>query len=74
MDVRKILQDLQYRINTTPESDQERGNAIRLRDRFLARLGLSMDDIIIVRTPDLASRRLWRLPPPWLILFSRLAA
>ena len=36
MDVRKILQDLQYRINTTPESDPERGNAIRLRDRLLA--------------------------------------
>ena len=50
MDVRKILQDLQYRINSTPESDPERGNAIRLRDRLLARLGLSLDDIIIVRT------------------------
>lgn len=50
MDARKILQDLQYRINTTPESDPERGNAIRLRDRLLARLGLSLDDIIIVRT------------------------
>ena len=50
MDARKILQDLQYRINSTPESDPERGNAIRLRDRLLARLGLSLDDIIIVRT------------------------
>lgn len=50
MDARKILQDLQYRINTTPESDPERENAIRLRDRLLARLGLSLDDLIIVRT------------------------
>ena len=50
MDARKILQDLQYRINSTQESDPERGNAIRLRDRLLARLGLSLDDIIIVRT------------------------
>ena len=50
MDARKILQDLQYRINSTPESDPERGNAIRLRDQLLARLGLSLDDIIIVRT------------------------
>lgn len=50
MDSRKILQDLQYRINSAPESDPERGNAIRLRDRLLARLGLSLDDIIIVRT------------------------
>ena len=40
MDVRKILQDLQYRINTTPESDPERGNAIRLRDRLLQQLWL----------------------------------
>lgn len=50
MDARKILQDLQYRINTTPESDPERENAIRLRDRLLARLGLSLEDIVIVRT------------------------
>lgn len=50
MDARKILQDLQYRINTTPESDPERENAIRLRDRLLARLGLSLDDLVIVRT------------------------
>lgn len=50
MDERKILQDLQYRINSTPKSDPERENAIRLRDRLLARLGLSLDDITIVRT------------------------
>lgn len=50
MDAHKILQDLQYRINTTPESDPERENAIRLRDCLLARLGLSPDDLIIVRT------------------------
>ena len=35
MDARKILQDLQYRINSTQESDPERGNALRLRDRHL---------------------------------------
>ena len=46
MDARKILQDLPYRINTTQESDPERGNAIRLRDRLLARLGLSLDGAI----------------------------
>ena len=49
MDARKILQDLQYRINTTPESDPERENAIRLRDRLLARLGLSLEDIVVIR-------------------------
>jgi len=28
MDARKILSDLQYRTNTAPEGDPERGNAI----------------------------------------------
>lgn len=30
-DAKKILMDLQYRIDSTPESDPERENAIRLR-------------------------------------------
>ena len=38
MDPKQILKDLNYRIETTPESDPERENAIRLRDRLLARL------------------------------------
>lgn len=50
MDARKILQDLQYRISTAPEGDPERENAIRLRDRLLARMGLTLNDLIIVRT------------------------
>ena len=50
MDARKILSDLQYRINTAPEGDPERGNAIRVRDRLLARLGMSLDDIVVVHT------------------------
>lgn len=50
MDARKILQDLQYRISTAPEGDPERENAIRLRNRLLARMGLTLNDLIIVRT------------------------
>lgn len=45
MDAKQILKDLQYRIETTPESDPERENAIRLRDRLLARFGLSLEEI-----------------------------
>lgn len=49
-DVKKILMDLQYRIDSTPESDPERENAIRLRDRLLAKHGMSLKDITEVRT------------------------
>ncbi len=49
-DVKKILMDLQYRIDSTPESDPERENAIRLRDRLLAKHGMFLKDIIEVRT------------------------
>lgn len=49
-DVKKILMDLQYRIDSTPESDPERENAIRLRDRLLAKHGMSLKDIMEVRT------------------------
>lgn len=49
-DVKKILMDLQYRIDSTPESDPERENAIRLRDRLLAKHGMALKDIVEVRT------------------------
>jgi len=47
---KKILMDLQYRIDSTPESDPERENAIRLRDKLLAKHGLTLKDITEVRT------------------------
>lgn len=49
-DIKKILMDLQYRIDSAPESDPERENAIRLRDRLLAKHGMSLKDITEVRT------------------------
>ena len=49
-DAKKILMDLQYRIDSTPESDPERENAIRLRDKLLAKHGMSLKDITEVRT------------------------
>lgn len=49
MDVRKVLANLQYRIQSTREGDPERENAIRLRDRLLAKNGLILEDIIEVR-------------------------
>lgn len=50
MDARKILKDLQYRIDTAPDDDPEKENAIRLRDRLLAKNGLRLEDITEVRT------------------------
>ena len=50
MDPRKVLKDLQYRIEKSAPDDPERGNAIRLRDRLLARFGLQLTDITDVRT------------------------
>ena len=50
MDVRKILRDLQYRIDTAPNDDPEKENAIRLRDRLIAKNGLRLEDITEVRT------------------------
>lgn len=47
--VKKILMDLQYRIESAPESDPERENAIRLRDKLLAKHGMSLKDITEVR-------------------------
>ena len=52
-DAKKILMDLQYRIDSTPGSDPERENAIRLRDRLLAKYGMSLKDITEVRTERL---------------------
>lgn len=49
MDAKKILKDLQYRIESAAESDPERQNAIRLRDRLLARFHMSLSDIVDVR-------------------------
>lgn len=50
MDPRKILKDLNYRIEIAEENDPERENAIRLRDRLLQRFGLQLSDICDVRT------------------------
>lgn len=41
----KVLRDLQYRIKVSDESDPERANAIRVRDRLLAKYGVSLEDI-----------------------------
>lgn len=41
----KILRDLQYRIEVSDDSDPEKANAIRVRDRLLAKYGLSLEDI-----------------------------
>lgn len=41
----KILRDLQYRIEVSDESDPERANAIRLRDRLIARYGITLDEV-----------------------------
>lgn len=45
MDPKQILKDLQYRIETSNPNDPERENAVRLRDRLLARFGLSLEEI-----------------------------
>lgn len=50
MDAKKILKDLNYRIESADENDPERENAIRLRDRLLRRFGLQLSDITDVRT------------------------
>lgn len=41
----KVLRDLQYRIKVSDESDPERANAIRVRDRLLTKYGVSLEDI-----------------------------
>lgn len=41
----KILRDLQYRIESSDETDPERANAIRLRDRILSKYNISLDDV-----------------------------
>jgi hypothetical protein len=46
MDPKEILRHLQYRINVTPDSDPEKENAIRLRDRLLAKYGMRLEDLI----------------------------
>lgn len=45
----KILRDLSYRIEVSSPDDPERENAIRLRDRLLAKYGLKLEDIQEVR-------------------------
>jgi hypothetical protein len=45
----KILRDLAYRIQVSRKDDPERENAIRLRDRLLAKYGLKLEDIQEVR-------------------------
>ncbi len=46
MDPKEILRHLQYRISVTPDSDPEKENAIRLRDRLLAKYGMRLEDLI----------------------------
>lgn len=41
----KILRDLQYRIEVSDENDPERANAIRLRDRLLAKYNLTLEEV-----------------------------
>lgn len=48
----KILRDLQYRIEVSDDNDPEKANAIRVRDRLLAKYGLSLEDIV-----DVAKKR-----------------
>lgn len=50
MDVKKIIMDLNYRIESAAENDPERENAIRLRDRLLAKYGLRLEDLVEVRS------------------------
>jgi hypothetical protein len=49
MDAKKVLKDLQYRIETSDPSDPERENAIRLRDRLLSKFGMRLDEITVTR-------------------------
>lgn len=53
---KEILQYLQYRIDTTAEDEPERENAIRLRDRLLAKYGLSLEDITDARSERVFDR------------------
>ena len=50
MDAKKIIIDLNYRIESVAEDDPERDNAIRLRDRLLAKYGLRLEDLVEVRS------------------------
>lgn len=50
MDAKKIIMDLNYRIESAAEDDPERENAIRLRDRLLAKYGLRLEDLVEVRS------------------------
>ena len=49
MDPKKIIMDLNYRIESAKDDDPEKENAIRLRDRLLAKYGLSLSDLVEVR-------------------------
>lgn len=49
MGAKKILRDLQYRIETSDPSDPERENAVRLRDRLLSKFGMRLDEIAVIR-------------------------
>lgn len=50
MDAKKIIMDLNYRIESADENDPERENAIRLRDRLLAKYGLRLEDLVEIRS------------------------
>ena len=44
-DIIKTLRNLEYRIQVSRKDDPERENAIRVRDRLLAKYGLRLEDI-----------------------------
>lgn len=59
MDAKKVLKDLQYRIETSKPNDPERENAIRLRDRLLARFGLTLEEIAEKRVSRWFQKLTW---------------
>lgn len=59
MDAKKVLKDLQYRIETSKPNDLERENAIRLRDRLLARFGLTLEEIAEKRVSRWFQKLTW---------------
>lgn len=56
---KKVLKDLQYRIETSNPNDPERENAVRLRDRLLARFGLTLEEIAEKRVSRWFQKLTW---------------
>lgn len=59
MDAKKVLKDLQYRIETSNPNDPERENAVRLRDHLLARFGLTLEEIAEKRVSRWFQKLTW---------------